>query len=76
MLPGETIRAGANPVCDCGVAFTFEVLESPAGYYVGTRCHNPGCDDCGIPYTRESHYYPTEAAAQYALNTGAVAWRT
>lgn len=68
MLPGETILSGANPRC-CGKLLRFEVLSSAAGYYIGTFCPN-----CG-PYSRESFYYPTQEAAQQALDTDTVEYR-
>lgn len=64
VMPGETISTGAPSTCsDCGVKLKFEVLHSPAGYYIGTQCH------CG-PYSRESGYYRSRKAAQAALDTG------
>jgi hypothetical protein len=69
MLPGETIRSGADPTCDeCGVTVKLQVCQSAAGYYIGTMC------DCG-PYSRESDYYSTHEAAQLALDTDIVDWR-
>jgi hypothetical protein len=66
MLPGETILSGAPETCpDCGVfVLPFEVLESGAGFYIGTMC-NDG------PYSRESGYFPTreEAETAFATNT-------
>ena len=75
MMPGETIRSGAAAVCDCGTPFYYEVLDSPAGYFVGTICHNQKCEHCGEPNSRESHYYPSRAACQRDLDEGTVAWR-
>lgn len=47
----------------CGYQIPVEVLESNAGFYVGTF-------DCG-PVSRESvEYWGTRAAAEEALNTG------
>jgi hypothetical protein len=69
MIPGETIRSGASPLC-CGKKLEMTVLRSNAGYYVGTRC-----PQCG-PYSRESHYYHLKAEAEVALKSGAVDWRT
>lgn len=64
MLPGETIATGAPATCeDCGVALKPQVLQSAAGYYIGTFCQ------CG-PYSRESGYYPKREEAQQALDTG------
>jgi hypothetical protein len=60
MITGETILTGAdNPCPDCGKLVEFEVLQSPAGYYVGTQC------DCG-PYSRESIYFVTEGLCKIA----------
>jgi hypothetical protein len=42
------------------VALQSRVLMSGAGYYIGTEC------DCG-PYSRESGYYRTRAAADLDL---------
>ena len=56
MLPGETVYSGApHPGTE------LEILQSAAGYYLGFR------DQEGFPYSRESDYFPTEAAAQSAL---------
>jgi hypothetical protein len=64
MFPGETITSGAPNSCPtCGLKMQFEVLSSPAGYYIGTQC------DCG-PYSRESGYFITRAATEYALEHG------
>jgi hypothetical protein len=38
-----------------------EVLRSAAGYYLGTLCEE------GMPYSRDSGYYPTFEAAAAAL---------
>ena len=43
-------------------ALPLEVLESGAGWYVGTTC--PYCG----PYSRASGYYPLEMVAQVALD--------
>jgi hypothetical protein len=64
MFPGETIATGASPTCsDCGISPKLEVLQSPAGYYIGTMCN------CG-PYSRESDYYRTRMDADIALEAG------
>ena len=58
MVPGETILSGAPDTCpECGSKLVFEILQSAAGYYIGTMC------ECG-PYSRESGYYPTLEAVQ------------
>ena len=56
MLPGETILSGASSTCDCGATLPFQVLSTPAGYYVGTCCPT-----CG-PYSRETEYMSRERA--------------
>ena len=62
MMPGETILSGAPDTCpDCGTfVLPFKVLQSGAGWYIGTMC------DDG-PYSRESGYFPTQEAAAEAL---------
>ena len=57
MLKGETILSGVERMCDCNVWQPFKVLESNAGFYIGTACNV-----CG-PWSRESGYYPDEATA-------------
>lgn len=70
ILPGETIRSGADSTCpDCGVVLKEKICRSNAGYYIGTECN------CG-PYSRESHYYKTREAAQTALDKKEVNYRT
>ncbi len=63
MHPGETIATGAPTVCPtCQVSvLPLVVLHSAAGHYIGTRC------SCSSSYSRESDYYPSEAAAEGAL---------
>lgn len=57
MFGPETVLAGApHP----GTAI--QVLKSPAGYYLGYLCEE------GMPYSRESDYFPDEEAAQAALD--------
>jgi len=64
MLNGETIASGAADCCpDCRVKLELQVLQSNAGYYIGTFC------DCG-PYSRESGYYSSRETAQTALDSG------
>ena len=63
-LPGETITTGAPDACpECHKKLKLEVLQSAAGYYIGTWC------DCG-PYSRESGYYPNRETAQGVLDNG------
>lgn len=67
-LPGETLasRGGTefHKCEDCGFVLVPRVLQSGAGYYIGTFCAN-----CG-PYSRESGYYKTWGEAQRDLNSG------
>jgi hypothetical protein len=42
-----------------------KVLESGAGYYIGTTYREYGMD---LPYSRVSGYYPTHKDAETALN--------
>jgi len=64
MQPGETIGSGAPSTCPtCGSVLKLEVIESRAGYYIGTWCK------CG-PYSRESGYYPTRKDADKAFDKG------
>ena len=64
MLKGETLSSGAAKTCpECGVSPKLEVLQSAAGYYIGTRCN------CG-PYSRESLYYRLKEIAVAALCRG------
>lgn len=58
MMQGETITSGGADTCtDCGITPKLGVYVSGAGYYIGTYCN------CG-PYSRESGYYRTHAAAE------------
>ena len=51
-----------------------QVLQSPAGWYVGIMFHNnDGFDE---PGSRESQYFDTEALAKQALNNKSLAQRT
>ena len=70
MLPGETILSGAPDTCSCGRKFTFEVLKSGAGFYIGTMCHNGSCDWAFQPNSRESGYFSSEFEAKTALKNG------
>ena len=60
MFEGEAILSGANPTC-CGEVLPFQVLHTPAGYYVGTFCNA-----CG-PHSRETDYFKTNKEAEHAL---------
>lgn len=42
-------------------ALPFQVMHTPAGFYVGRFCGS-----CG-PYSRNSGYYPTEEVAEEVL---------
>lgn len=58
MMQGETVATGA-PLPYGGAKP--EVLESPAGHYVGYLCED------GTPYSRESGYYKYYRDAYWAL---------
>ena len=61
MIPGETLLNGAATLCDeCKSVPKVGVYKSAAGYYIGSYCQ------CG-PYSRESHYYGSEVAAEREL---------
>lgn len=69
MLKGETIHSGAPCMCEeCGEFLKEEVLSTPAGYYIGTRC-------CCGPYSRESHYYKSYKEAEGDLKNNTVKYR-
>lgn len=70
MLPGETIRSGADPTG----ASELKVMESANGFYIGTTIYDEECG-CEFPNTRESDYYATEIEAMAALAGGYVNWR-
>jgi hypothetical protein len=57
MFPGETLLSGATTMC-CANEVDIEVMSSPAGGYVGSRC-----GICQMPHTRETHYMPLDEAA-------------
>ena len=68
VMKGETITTGAPNVCpDCKTITPFKVLQSGAGYYIGTMCQ---CE----PYSRESGYYTTRKKAEEALKSNSF-WR-
>ena len=70
MLQKETIHSGVDPHCpDCQKKLFNEVLQSAAGYYIGTQC-------CCGPYSRESHYYKTHLEAKLDLINNTINWRT
>ncbi len=58
VMKGETVGTGAP--LPYGTAQP-EVMDSGAGYYIGYRSED------GCPYSRESGYYTTYAAAKTAL---------
>ena len=63
-LPGECVKDTKITCMNCMEELLIRVCRSNAGYYVGFFC-----DECG-PYSRESGYYATSAAAQAALDSG------
>ena len=57
-----TLKIGNLAHQYCGVRLPLQVLQSQAGFYIGTA-HNYG------PCSRESHeYFPTRVAAEQALS--------
>jgi len=61
MLKGETILTGADKACEiCGEPYSFEVMHSSAGFYIGSQC-------CVGPWTRESRYWDRRTEAELAL---------
>jgi hypothetical protein len=65
MLPGEHFENG-DYCSGCGKELLYEVLQSAAGYYIGTACSNMECPDYG-PNSRETAYYKTEGEANEDL---------
>lgn len=59
-LPGET-EGFDGATCDCGKCLDLQVCRSAAGFYLGYVC-----PDCG-PWSRETGYYGTRAAAEAEL---------
>lgn len=69
-MQGETIHLGADPHCStCGKLLKEEVMQSAAGYFIGTQC-------CMGPNSRESEYMPSREYAQLALDDQLVPYRT
>lgn len=65
MIPGETILSGGtHEPCDfCGhEEFPLSVMNTPAGFYVGTKCGK-----CGAPESRETDYFRERSEAEAAL---------
>lgn len=64
MTPTTSCKAGELAFEICGKRLPLQVLSSAAGFYLGTS------DEMG-PCSRESvEYWPTEVAAQGALDNG------
>jgi len=60
-MAGETITLGADPTCgNCGEPLDFRVMQTGAGYYVGTIC-------CQGPYSRETRYFASKDEAVLCL---------
>ena len=65
MIPAEHCEDG--DYCNgCGAQLNYEVLQSAAGWYIGTGCNNMECDEYG-PNSRETAYYKTESEANEDL---------
>ena len=64
MKPARSHRAIGQVAHAYGACLKVEVLESPEGFYIGTR-------EDGLPFSRESvEYYPSRVAAERALMRG------
>lgn len=64
MKPARSHRAIGQVAHAYGACLKVEVLESPEGFYIGTR-------EDGLPFSRESvEYYPSRAVAERALMRG------
>jgi len=54
----------------CGIRLPITVLQSAAGFYLGTLKFDEDCQ-CDMPYSRESNeYWPTSVHATDALHSG------
>lgn len=58
---------------DDGTYSRLRIMHSNAGYYIG-RTYRNNFDECEVPGSRESDYFPTSDAAEKALAEG-FAWR-
>ena len=64
MKPARSHRTIGQIAHAYGACLRVEVLESPEGFYIGTR-------EDGLPFSRESvEYYPSRAVAERALMRG------
>ena len=63
VMKNETIDTGARAE-HCDKAVALGVLQSAAGFYIGTECAV-----CRVPYSRESGYYESRDKAETALST-------
>lgn len=64
MKPAGLRRAIGQVAHAYGACLKVEVLESPEGFYIGTR-------EDSLPFSRESvEYYPSRTAAERALTRG------
>ena len=61
MLPGECVGFDGTRCSVCQTKLELEILESPAGFYLGYWC-----GFCG-PYSRETHYIRTREEAEEEL---------
>jgi len=60
-LPGELLGVDGAECPECHRNLSLEVLESPAGFYLGYYCPEHG------PISRETSYFMTAAKASIAL---------
>lgn len=63
-LKSDTMKIGFLAKRYCGKNLPIQVMQSRAGYYIGTA------NEDGLPCSRESHeYFSTEEKAQQALDS-------
>jgi len=63
--PAPGVRVGEMARDSGGKRYALQVMESAAGFYLGTR------DEDGCPYSRESlEYWPDRTQAEAAMTSG------
>ena len=60
-LKGELKGLHGTICAECRIPLKLQVLQTPAGFYLGYFC-----PQCG-PYSRETGYYPTHEMAEVEL---------
>lgn len=57
-----------------GTLLRTKVLQSRAGFFVGTQC--PKClEEDPSPHSRETHYYKSREDIEQAIDDGTLKWR-